>query len=139
MAYVSKDLKAKIVANLKAIPALKAYKYSLAVRNHSTVVMTVYAGPLDLIGNYNTAPDPYRGRYGDKEAIRDALDVNSYRYREHFHGPALDLMLAVFGALNTDNHDRSDSQTDYFDVGHYVRLCIGTWDRPYRVTACTEA
>ena len=38
-------------------------------------------------------------------------------------------------ALNTDNHDNSDIQTDYFDVGHYVELNIGTWEKPYEINS----
>jgi hypothetical protein len=33
--------------------------------------------------------------------------------------------------MNIGNHDRSDSQTDYFDVGFYTDISIGRWDTPY--------
>src|SRR5690606_40972107 len=42
-----------------------------------------------------------------------------------------DVMERIVAALNTGNWDRSDIQTDYFDVGHYVDLRIGTWDKPF--------
>jgi hypothetical protein len=29
------------------------------------------------------------------------------------------------------NHDRSDIQSDYFDVGWYVDINIGRWNKPY--------
>jgi hypothetical protein len=35
----------------------------------------------------------------------------------------------------TGNHDRSDIQSDYFDVGWYVDVNIGSWNRPYEVEA----
>jgi hypothetical protein len=37
--------------------------------------------------------------------------------------------------LNTGNHDNSDSQTDYFDVGWYVDVKVGKWNKPYIVEA----
>ena len=37
--------------------------------------------------------------------------------------------------VNADNWDRSDSQTDYFDVNYYTHFAIGKWDKPFEVTA----
>jgi hypothetical protein len=39
----------------------------------------------------------------------------------------------IMPLMNAGNHDRSDIQTDYFDVGWYVDVNIGRWDRPYQV------
>ena len=48
MAYIDQTKKAKIAANLKkVVPA--GWKYSLAVRNHSTIVLTISAAPVNLI------------------------------------------------------------------------------------------
>jgi hypothetical protein len=33
------------------------------------------------------------------------------------------------------NHDRSDSMTDYFDVGWYISINVGKWNKPYEMTA----
>lgn len=35
--------------------------------------------------------------------------------------------------LNIDNYDNSDSQTDYFDVGHYTSINLGSWNKPFIV------
>lgn len=127
MAYVSKEKKARIAAALKGImPA--GWKYSLAVRDMSTVVLTIYSAPFDLLGAFKASPyfDPKTATY---------LDVTPYHYRSQLEDEAVaDVLEAIFGALNTDNHDRSDPMTDYFDVGHYVELRIGRWDKPFRVT-----
>jgi hypothetical protein len=127
MAYVSKEDKAKIAAALKqVVPA--GWKYSLAVRNHSTIVMTIAAAPFDLIRAFK------RNEYFNPETATD-LEVNKYRYRESLNDECVaDTLDAIFKALNTDNYDRSDTQTDYFDVGHYVDLRIGKWDKPFVVT-----
>ena len=136
MAYVSQDKKAKIAAALKAIPALKAVKYSLAVRHHSTIVMSIRSGSVDFIANYNETMAASRwASENQAEPAKDGLDVNPYHFRDMFTGETLDLVTAIFSALNTDNHNRSDSQTDYFDVGHYVTVHIGHWSKPYVLTA----
>jgi phenolic acid decarboxylase len=50
MAYVNQEKKAKILK--KVMP--KGWKYSLAVRNHSTIVCTIKSAPVDLnIGKWN--------------------------------------------------------------------------------------
>jgi hypothetical protein len=37
--------------------------------------------------------------------------------------------------MNTGNWNRSDIMTDYFDVGHYIDLTFGTWDKPFQNTS----
>lgn len=127
MAYVDQQKKQKIAAALKlVVPA--GWKYSLAVRNHSTIAMTISAAPFDLIGAF--APS----EYFDPKTAR-TVDVNPYHVRTHVADECVaDVLQKIVDALNTDNHDRSDIMTDYFDVGHYVDLHIGRWDRPFVCT-----
>lgn len=125
MAYVNQQKKAKITAALKnAVP--KGWKYSLAVRHHSTIVMTIRSAPVDLLkiacSKYQT-PD------------REYTEVNNYHLNHHFEGELLDTFGNILKALNTDNFDESDSQIDYFHVGHYVNLRIGAYDKPFKVAA----
>jgi hypothetical protein len=35
--------------------------------------------------------------------------------------------------MNVGNHDRSDIQSDYFDVGWYVDVNVGAWNQPYEL------
>jgi len=127
MAYVDQAKKAKIAAALKPVVP-QGWKYSLKVRHHSTIVMTVYEAPFDLIRAHKASD------YFNPETTNE-LSVNPYHYRSHLEDEAVaDVFEQIFDALNTDNHDRSDIQTDYFDVGHYVELRVGRWDKPFRVT-----
>ena len=96
------------------------------MRHHSTIVCTISKAPVDLL---------YAARHSEyREPTKDGyLDVNVYQVRGCFMDQSVaDVMLKIVAALNTDNHDRSDSMTDYFDVGHHVTLRIGRWDRPFR-------
>ena len=129
MAYVDKEKKAKIAAALKRVVP-KGWKYSLAVDHHSTIVMTIQSADVDLIHAFK--PSPY---YNPDEITHH--DVNPYHYESHLldDSPLLPLFDAIFGALNIDNFDNSDIQTDYFHVGHYVRLHIGRWDKPFKYLA----
>jgi hypothetical protein len=127
MAYVSKELKAKLAPTIKAICNKYKIKASLAVRNHSTLVLSVKQGDIDFIGNYNTTAYHKQARQ-----ITDGnMVINSYWYSEQFDGVALKFLEEVILAMNDGNHDHSDMQSDYFNVGWYVDVSIGRWDTPY--------
>ena len=124
MAYVSQDKKAKIAAALKpVVPA--GWKYTLSVHNHSMIVMTVRSAPVDAIEMCNR---------GSEYPTTGYFSVNHYHFERHLPDLA-ETLAPIFAALNTDNHDRSDIQTDYFDVGHYVDLRFGQFGKPFVCTA----
>ena len=133
MAYVSQELKAKLSPAIKLVCKKFGVKASLAVRNHSTLVLNVKSGPIDFIGNLNKVCSvaPGADRYGPYRAAVGSIDVNPYHYRDHFDGKALAFLSAILPAMNTGNHDNSDIQSDYFDVGWYVDVNIGAWNKPY--------
>ena len=60
-----------------------------------------------------------------------SLDVNPYHYKDHFSGRALKFLQEVMPIMNDGNWDKSDIQTDYFNVGWYVDVNIGRWNKPY--------
>lgn len=134
MAYMSQEKKAQLAPAIKAICKKYGVKASLAVRNHSTLVLTIKQGPIDFIGNSNkvcaTKYANQRWTPADKH-----IDVNPYWYHEHFDGRALEFLKELMPAMNVGNHDRSDAMTDYFDVGWYVDVNIGRWDQPYALAA----
>jgi hypothetical protein len=128
MAYVDQNKKAKIAAALKLVMP-KGWKYSLAVRNHSTIICTIASAPFDLFAAMTKSPAR------DPATITHA-DLNPYYIREAFTDECVaDVFEAIMGALNTDNYDKSDLQSDYFDCGHYVSLKLGRWDKPFAVTS----
>lgn len=126
MAYVSQELKAKLAPKIKAICKKYGVKASLAVRNHSTLVLNIKSGKIDFLGNY-ARDNEYAKKYGH-------IDVNTYWYQDHFDGVARDFFSEVIPAMNAGNHDRSDIQVDYFDVGWYVNVNVGQWNKPYELT-----
>lgn len=132
MAYVSQERKRELVAKCK--PILKKYGVSatFGVRNHSTFVCKIRSGKLDFIGNYNARQsDNARLRSHEHEPVTKYIDVNVYHYRDHFTGDCKKFLEELISAMNTGNHNRSDIQTDYFDVGWYLDVNIGKWDKPY--------
>lgn len=122
MAYMSQENKKRIAENAKAVLKKYGVKATFAVRHHSTLVCNIKSGKIDFIKDCVTQCDPDRG-----------FDVNPYWYREHFDGVARQFLIELFAVLNDGNHDNSDAQVDYFDVGYYI-VNIGRWNKPYEVT-----
>jgi hypothetical protein len=133
MAYFNQERKAQLAPAIKAL--LKKYnvKGSLAVRNHSSFVLNIKSGAIDFIGNYNNTVAAQPGGFRAGNPAVKSLDVNPYWYQEHFDGRALDFFKEIFTAMNVGNHDRSDIQSDYFDVGWYVDVNVGSWNQPYEL------
>ena len=132
MAHMNQEKKAKIAAQLKKVVP-STWKYSLSVHNHSSIAMLIKSAPINLIDIYTVKRC--------SEGVRSSalsngyLDMNPYSYKDHFAGELLATMDGIFKALNLDNYDKSDHQSDYFDVGHYVGLSAGRWDKPFVVSS----
>jgi len=122
MAYVSQELKSKLAPKIKAICKKYGVKASLAVRNHSTLVLNVKSGKIDFISDYGNSDD----------ARKFGIQVNPYWYKDHFVGKSKAFLSEVIPAMNDGNWDKSDIQTDYFNVGWYIDVNIGKWNKPYQ-------
>lgn len=132
MAYMSQEKKAKIAPVVKSILKRYGMKGSLAVSNHSTLVLNIKSGSLDFIGNFNETVEARPGAFRLGGPAKDALQINNYWYQEHFNDKViLKFLDEVLAAMNNGNHDRSNAQIDYFDVGWYVDVNIGKWNKPY--------
>lgn len=136
MAYMNQEKKSKIAPQVKKVLKKYGIKGSLAVRNNSTLVLNLKSGKIDFIGNSNRVcgNDFYQVSKGFKPNTTGYCDVNPYWFKEHYDGDAKAFLSEVLTAMNAGNHDNSDIQTDYFDVGWYVSVNIGKWKQPYQVT-----
>lgn len=135
MAYFSQAMKKELAPKVKSV--LKKYGLSgtMSVRDHSSFVLNIRSGPIDFIGNLikvqNERPwstEPY-GTH-----IQDHIQVNHHSIDRDYDGIARDCLLELYAAMSKGNWDNSDIMTDYFDVGWYVKINIGKWDKPYILT-----
>lgn len=140
MAYMNQQKKAVIAAALKTVVP-KDWKYTLRVRNHMEIVMVIREAPVDffrLLYDRFSADELLQQKLRVPiQELRSLtwLEINPYRPEAHFEGDILELIKKILCCLNTGNWNNSDVQNDYFDVGHYVALKIGEWDKPYRCRA----
>jgi hypothetical protein len=133
MAYMSQEKKSKIAPKVKKVLQKYGVKGTLAVNNHSTLVLNIKSGKIDFIGNINEVcgKKHYQVSNGFRPITQGYADVNPYWYKDHFDGKALAFLKELIPAMNDGNHDNSDAQIDYFDVGWYIRVNIGKWNKPY--------
>ena len=124
MAYMSQEKKQLLAPAIKAI--LKEYdlKGTLSVEHHSGLVLTIKSGKIDFFSDNDKHADLSQ-RY---------IQVNVYHIEGHYSGQAKEALLKLKAAMSVGNHDNSDTQTDYFDVGWYVYINVGKWDSPYILT-----
>ena len=135
MAYVSQELKSKLSPAIKAVCKKYGIKASIAVRNHMTLALNVKSGKIDFIGNSNRVcgADFYQVSRGFKPNTTGYDQVNPYHFQSHYDGDAKAFLSEVLAVMNDGNWDKSDIQSDYFNVGWYVDVNIGSWNKPYTV------
>jgi hypothetical protein len=115
MAYINQEKKAVIAAALKvALKDCPSVKYSLSIQYHMKITCRIKQGPKFL--------DP---------TGKGHIDVNTYHIDSNFEPEAAKLLNKIKECLDMGNHDNSDVQSDYFDVGWYINIEIGHWDKPY--------
>lgn len=117
-------MKKEIAPVVKAICKKYGVRATLAIRNHSTLVLNVKSGNIDFIGQYEG------NMHGNKH-----IQVNRHHYRNCFNGNAVNFLEEALKAMNTGNWNNSRAEIDYFDVGWYVDVNIGKWNEPYEVVA----
>jgi hypothetical protein len=119
MAYVSKENKQILVAAAKKVIP-KDWKATFSVQHHSKLTVTIRKAPKQVLEDY-TSPKNWEGS--------ERLYVNEHSLESCYKGETLKVLKAIQDAINTGNHDRSDSQSDYFDVGWYTTIQFGEYDK----------
>lgn len=137
MAYMSQERKKEIAVNVKKVA--KAYGFTgrevtVGVHHHSTLVVNIFGGPLDLIGDEQLHRDEYARMRGEQSYPVDGyLQVNEYHCEKNAVDPVIkrfygDLLAAI---KSTGYYNNSDAMIDYFDHDFYISINVGRWDRDY--------
>ena len=134
MAYVSQEEKKVLSVNIKKV--LKKYnvKGTIGIQHHSTLVVNIKSGKLDIIGNWfdTVTKKGSINDYGDKMDKPEYIQVNEYWIDQNYTGIVKDFLNELVSAMKGENwFNKSDIQSDYFHIKHYVTVNVGKWDRPY--------
>jgi hypothetical protein len=123
MAHLTQEDKKELAPGIKAVLKKYGMKGSISVDHHSTLVVTLKSGKIDIFGAYN------EGR--DHKLDMTHFAVNPYYITEHFAGIAGQFLTELKESMNVGNYDRSDVMSDYFDVGWYCEIQVGRWNGSY--------
>lgn len=136
MAYMDQTTKRRIAELLKKELKGVDIKYSLAVRNHSTLILTITQSSID----FQAAQVPPTDLVERHAVARPYFTVNHYWIDQHYQdSEAKTVLKKIVKCMMDGNHNRSDIQTDYFDVGWYVTINVGRWGKPFVCTSRQEA
>lgn len=128
MAYVSAEKSKAVRMALKA--KFPGWKFSVR-KSHGSMYVTVLAAPLDLKADrvipYHERDNAWIGQ----ELEKGNVSVNNYRIDSQWQGESLAALQAINAICNDGNWDKSDIQSDYFNVGWYVNIEFGNWDKPF--------
>jgi hypothetical protein len=134
VAYINQDRKKTLAALAKAALAKwPGIRWTLRVRKPGTLIFTVAESNLDFAADLIDG-GPYRERACAHLRDEGHVDVYHHDLARVWQGESLAFFAAAREALMTGNHDNSDAMSDYFDVGWYLSLQIGRWDKPCRFT-----
>lgn len=134
MAYMSQEKKKALAPGIKKVLAKYGVKGTLSVDNHSSLVLTLKSGKIDLMGQVNAiSKEQSERRYPNfKWTPSEYCDVNHYHLDWWDGYPETKAFLTeLVAAMNVGNWDKSDIMTDYFDVGFFVHINVGKWNKHY--------
>ena len=129
MAYYNQKRKQEVAPRIRKLLKDYGLKGSLSVKHYSTVVLTLRSGKIDFIKQLNN-----KGLERGETQIKTNLNVNHYHLEDTFSGNALEFLIKAKAILMEGNHNNSNAMIDYFDVGWYMDINIGKWDKYYQVT-----
>ena len=112
MAYMNQEKKKGLVALAKPILEKHGLKGTFAVRNHSTIVLTIKSGPVDFIENMRQTLTA-AGR--PVENMGTSIDVNVYWYKEHFSGKALEIIDGLVKSIGNTSRGVPDAACSWPD------------------------
>ena len=141
MAYMNQEQKKLLAPGIKKVLKKYGLRGTIGVNHHSGLKVRILEGPLDFIGNKNqNMPQHKVDLYGHS---KDYLQVNEHWINDTYSGVVKECLNELINAMNgckeIQNHDNCDYYTDYFDIGWYTYIRVGEWDKPYKLTGGENA
>lgn len=136
---MSQEKKKAIAPKIQKLAKAYGVKCSLAVQHHSTIIMNIRSGKLDFIENYNeNIREANKFKLYEQGRMTQESDgyiqVMSLSLDDRFSGKCLSFLEQANEILyGAGYYNNTDSQIDYFDVAYYVRINIGSWNKPYQL------
>ena len=123
MAYISTEEVKVIREELKKnFPSRLGWKLSIVRRDYLSLSISIIQAPFELRNDQNNAYEP----------------VNQYWIESRENTQSIPPLKKIFEIANKNNYNRSDVQSDYFDVGYYLNISIGHFGKPFTPSEATN-
>jgi len=122
---MNQEKKSKLAPLIKKVAAKYGVKITIGVRNNSVLIVNIISGKLDFVKD---AVDKDLKNRLTNSATRDysySIPAFSEFVARDFEGKSKNFLLELLNAMNAGNHDRSDYQTDYYDIGWGTDINLG--------------
>lgn len=129
MAFITKEETKEIRDNLKK--AFPEIKFSVRMRHHSTVLVTILESPYDFELNGKEYRD-VNTYHINSQGNESHVDYDGNTIKPHTH---LDILKGILKIVSEKHWDKSEIMTDYFNCAFYYYLSIGRWEKPYKLAA----
>lgn len=139
-------MKAKLAPSIKKVLNKYGMKGTIAVRNHSTLVVNIKSGKLDVLTNWfeevcNSNKvvkhgDIFLCQHSHREFYKpNYLQVNEYHIDSQYTGKVKNFLKELKAAMEgPEFFNNDDLMTDYFSRSHYTTINIGTYEKPYQIS-----
>jgi len=135
MAYVSQEDKKELAVGIKKVLAKYNVKGTIGVHNHSTIVVRLRTGDLDILGNYwevykenewKVAP------WNQRSEKPTYIQVNPHCLDSSYSGDVLNFLTELVAEMKGERYfNDTDIMTDYFHCSHYIDIDVGNWEKSY--------
>ena len=140
MAYLTQEEKKELAPGIKNVLKRYGVKASIAIYHHSTLVINIKEGALDLLGAAQRFNNRFAELHGEHPTqIGKFYQANPYRDPEDYRivdSKVADFYRDLVRAMKGNRwFDKSDMMTDYSDIAYFLSINVGQYNKPYSVTA----
>jgi hypothetical protein len=117
MAYMTQEMKQTLSVGIKKVLADFGIKGTISIRHYSTLVVKIKKGLIDFdLSESGCKSVSFIRQSGKEDEEKKFLKA---------------LLYAMNNADDLQNYNDSEPMTDYFSVGWYVEIEIGSYKKPY--------
>ena len=136
MAYISQETKKTLAPAIKVVLKKYGMKGSIGIDNHSSLVVNLKSGALDLCGAANRHGKKVSDQRGWQHYDVEDFSLNHFHFADWMEQIGETKIAAFTNELvaamkGEDWYDNSDSMIDYFEIAYYLDINVGKWDKPY--------
>ena len=137
MAYITQENKKELSVGIKRVLAKYNVKGTIGIHNHSTIVVRLKSGDLDILGNYwdnytNKVETGRTEQWNLRTEKPTSISVNNHFVDSSYSSEVANFLNELVAEMKGERYfNDTDIMTDYFHCSHYLDIEVGNYDKPY--------